>query len=79
MANELEQYIVIFNKDVPEVERKQQIAAVKDNGGTIVKIYDSIIMQGFVATIPDSHLQTLQSLQGNIISSIEPNGVVTTQ
>jgi len=72
-------YIVVFKGSATADQIKEFEKGVSDNGGSVSKSFDSPIMKGFSAAIPDSYLQTLQSLQGDVIDYIEPDGVVTTQ
>jgi len=62
---------------------KEQIDKAKDdlvaNGGKITQVYDMPGMKGFAGYIPDSFMSSLQSLQGNLIDSIEPDGEFRTQ
>ncbi|THH08684.1 hypothetical protein EW146_g8918 [Bondarzewia mesenterica] len=80
------EYIVVFKKTVSDDAIQKHADDVIANGGQVQQRYDSVL-KGFSAVIPDSYLQTLQSLQGGEIDYIgaftsrlsQPDGVVTTQ
>ncbi|KAI0930618.1 hypothetical protein AcV5_007285 [Taiwanofungus camphoratus] len=52
--------------------------AMVPSGGSIGQRFDPVL-NGFSATIPEGYLTRLQSLQGDVIDYIEPDGVVKTQ
>ncbi|KAJ7595045.1 hypothetical protein C8J56DRAFT_928269 [Mycena floridula] len=70
-------YIVVFKDGVTKDQIQKYADDIKTNGGEIGHTYDS--MNGFSATIPDASLSSLQSLVGDVVEFIEPDGVVTTQ
>ncbi|KAK0454836.1 hypothetical protein EV421DRAFT_1896741 [Armillaria borealis] len=85
----------MFKDNVSEDQIKEYAAQVNSGGGEVTQIYGIIpvrtkdhlsavddpeaLFQGFAAKITDDQLQQFQSLQGNIIESIEPDQIVTTQ
>ncbi|KAL0956585.1 hypothetical protein HGRIS_002723 [Hohenbuehelia grisea] len=71
-------YIVVFKKDVSQEDIDKFAEQVNQDGGQVTHKYDTVL-KGFAAHITDSTLQSFQSLQGDIIDYIEPDGVVTTQ
>ncbi|KAI0630165.1 protease propeptide/inhibitor [Trametes polyzona] len=71
-------YIVVFKDHVPQSEVDKYASEVNANGGKVDQRYDSVL-KGFSATIPESFLLQLQSLQSDTIDYIEPDSVVTTQ
>jgi hypothetical protein len=71
-------YIVVFKEGVTPEKVKEYVQEVGQNGGKVTNEYDGIL-NGFAAELPDNYLQQLQSLQGDVIDYIEPDGVVTTQ
>ncbi|KAF8577752.1 protease propeptide/inhibitor, partial [Ramaria rubella] len=72
------EYIVVFKSNVSKEDIDKYADGVNENGGEVSQRYDSKL-KGFAATIPDQYLLSLQSLQGDVIDYIEPDGVVTTQ
>ncbi|KAH9479834.1 Serine proteinase inhibitor IA-1 [Psilocybe cubensis] len=73
-------YIVVFKDDVTKEQIDQYVKEVQQAGGELKTRFDEDggILNGFAAKIPDSYLQSLQSFT-DVISYIEPDGVVTTQ
>ncbi|KAF9012307.1 protease propeptide/inhibitor [Cyathus striatus] len=72
-------YIVVFKDNVTQEQVKQYAKEVGEKGGKVTNEYDGTILNGFAAEISDDYLQSLQSLKDDVISYIEPDGVVTTQ
>ncbi|EIM84812.1 serine proteinase inhibitor IA-1 [Stereum hirsutum FP-91666 SS1] len=72
-------FIVVFKKNVTSDTIDKHGQELSNAGGSIHNKFDSSIMKGFSATIPEAYLQQLQSLQGDEIDYIEPDGIVTTQ
>ncbi|KIM38307.1 hypothetical protein M413DRAFT_447812 [Hebeloma cylindrosporum] len=74
-------YIVVFNDNVTSDDITKYADDVKKNGGQVDVRYDETggILNGFAAKIPDSFLENLKSLQGDVIKYIEVDSVVTTQ
>ncbi|KAF8274436.1 serine proteinase inhibitor IA-1 [Lactarius quietus] len=75
-------YIVVFKSGASPEVIDEQAKRVDDNGGNVERRFNSVVMKGFTAEIPDTYLVTLQSsLTGgdNEIAYIEPDSVVTTQ
>ncbi|KIJ39933.1 hypothetical protein M422DRAFT_32534 [Sphaerobolus stellatus SS14] len=73
-------YIVSLKQTATEEEIAKAEAKVTDSGGRIERRYNSPILKGFSAIIPDSYLSELQSLQGDLlIDNIEADQTVTTQ
>ncbi|KAK0212695.1 hypothetical protein DFS33DRAFT_1283822 [Desarmillaria ectypa] len=70
-------YIVMFKDNVSEDQIKEYAAQVNSGGGEVTQFYG--VIPGFAAKITDDQLQQFQSLQGDIIESIEPDQIVTTQ
>jgi len=52
-------YMVIFKEGTPKSAIEEQKAAVQKAGGTIKQTFDSSIMKGFAATLPDQMAQEL--------------------
>ncbi|OSX66390.1 hypothetical protein POSPLADRAFT_1053041 [Postia placenta MAD-698-R-SB12] len=71
-------YIVVFKDHVTEAQINDYVNDVNANGGQVGQRFDPVL-NGFSATIPDVYLTKLQSLQDDVISYIEPDGVVKTQ
>ncbi|KAI0745678.1 protease propeptide/inhibitor [Earliella scabrosa] len=71
-------YIVVFKDHVSQSEIDKHADDVASNGGSVGHRYNTVL-KGFSATIPDQYFQKLQSLQGDVIDYIEPDGIVTTQ
>jgi len=71
-------YIVVFKENVTPEQIGKYINDVNSNGGEVGQRFDPVL-NGFSATIPDGFLSHLQSLQGDLIDYIEPDGVVRTQ
>ncbi|KJA13670.1 hypothetical protein HYPSUDRAFT_195647 [Hypholoma sublateritium FD-334 SS-4] len=76
-----QKFIVVFKDDVTSDEITKYVNEITEAGGTIKERYDTGagILNGFAATIPESYLTSLQSLQGSVVDYIEQDGVVTTQ
>jgi hypothetical protein len=72
-------YIVVFKKHVGQESINKYVTDVQNSGGEVTHRYNPSVINGFTARIPDSFMTSLQSLQGDIIDYIEPDGVVTTQ
>ncbi|KIP05112.1 hypothetical protein PHLGIDRAFT_19800 [Phlebiopsis gigantea 11061_1 CR5-6] len=72
-------YIVVFKKTATPDLVNKYADEVDANGGLVKDRWASGAMKGFSAEIPDSFLTQLQSLQGDIIDYIEPDGTVTIQ
>ncbi|KAI0254102.1 hypothetical protein BJV78DRAFT_1280494 [Lactifluus subvellereus] len=75
-------YIVVFKNTASQEVIDTQAEAVNENGGSVKNRFNSIVMRGFAAEIPDTYLLTLQSNLGqddSQIAYIEPDQVVTTQ
>jgi len=71
-------YIVVFKDGVTAEQIDQYAKDVNENGGEVTHRYGDGL-NGFAASIPQQYLQSLKSLQGDVINYIEPDGVVTTQ
>ncbi|KAH9935611.1 uncharacterized protein B0H18DRAFT_1114331 [Fomitopsis serialis] len=71
-------YIIVFKDHVTDEQLEQYARDVGANGGEVGNRFSSL-MKGFSATIPNSYLTQLQSLQGGVIDYIEPDQTVTTQ
>jgi hypothetical protein len=54
-------YMVIFKPDAPQSSIDEQISAVESKGGKISQKFDSSIMRGFAATLPDEHANELRA------------------
>ncbi|KAI0305697.1 hypothetical protein B0F90DRAFT_1700154 [Multifurca ochricompacta] len=75
-------YIVVFKKTASQDAIDNQASQVNENGGFVKNKFDSIILKGFSAEIPDTYLLTLQSnlsQDDNQIDYIEADSQVTTQ
>ncbi|KAI8899021.1 hypothetical protein BC833DRAFT_619793 [Globomyces pollinis-pini] len=68
-------YVVLFKANTPATIIEDAIKRVVEQGGTIGHRYESSVL-GFSATLPDDHIQTLQSHEH--VEVIEGDGVVTT-
>ncbi|KAH7923734.1 hypothetical protein BV22DRAFT_1130429 [Leucogyrophana mollusca] len=74
------QYNVIFDKAASDSEYQKAKDQLEAAGGVIKTEFGSYgDLKGFSATIPDQYLTSLQSLQGGIIETIEPDSVVSIQ
>jgi len=71
-------YIVVFKEHVTSEQIGNYINDVTANGGELGQRFDPVL-KGFSATIPNGYLTRLQSLQGDVIDYIEPDGIVKTQ
>ncbi|KZT10640.1 protease propeptide/inhibitor [Laetiporus sulphureus 93-53] len=71
-------YIVVFKDSVSASQIDEYVNQVNSNGGEVSKRFNSLL-NGFAATIPDSFLTQLQSLQGGVIDYIEPDSEVRIQ
>ncbi|PWN53925.1 hypothetical protein IE53DRAFT_383562 [Violaceomyces palustris] len=75
-------YIVIFKSDAPQSAIDEQKAKIKEQGGTLKQVFDSEIMRGFSATMPQAFAQdlTTASLGGKHehIEYVEPDSEVKT-
>lgn len=71
-------YIVVFKKHVSSAQVDNYAQDINSNGGEVGKHF-SPVLNGFAATIPDSYLTQLQSLQGDVVDYIEEDSVVHTQ
>ncbi|PCH43851.1 protease propeptide/inhibitor [Wolfiporia cocos MD-104 SS10] len=71
-------YIVVFKDHVTASQIDEYVNSVNANGGSVGRRFDSLL-NGFSATIPDSYLTQLQSLQGDVIDYIEPDQEVRIQ
>ncbi|KAG7449542.1 serine proteinase inhibitor IA-1 [Guyanagaster necrorhizus] len=67
----------MFKDNVSEDQIKEYAAQVNNGGGEVTQFYG--IIPGFAAKITEDQFQQFQSLQGDIIESIEPDQMVTTQ
>ncbi|KDN45933.1 hypothetical protein K437DRAFT_246758 [Tilletiaria anomala UBC 951] len=76
-------YMVIFRDGAPQASIDAQIADIEGKGGKVTHKYNSSIMRGFAATIPDDHAQTLRAVseggKHEHIEYIEPDSEVRTQ
>ncbi|KAL0581885.1 hypothetical protein V5O48_000114 [Marasmius crinis-equi] len=83
-------FIVVFKSDTSQEEVDKQASEISNNDAFIIhNAHDDLsggevhkkhsLLKGFTATIPESYMQQLQSLQGSVIDYIEPDGKVTTQ
>ncbi|KAG7098523.1 hypothetical protein E1B28_000463 [Marasmius oreades] len=74
-----DKFMVIFKPGTPQSEIDKYVNQVQDNGGEVHHKFDSTL-HGFSATIPETQLQQLQSLQASgPIEYIEPDTKVTIQ
>ncbi|CDU26050.1 uncharacterized protein SPSC_06217 [Sporisorium scitamineum] len=75
-------YMVIFKDGTPQSAIEEQKTKVQQAGGTIKQTFDSSIMKGFAATLPDSFAQelTTASVGGKHehIEYVEPDSEVKT-
>ncbi|PWN35310.1 uncharacterized protein FA14DRAFT_39994 [Meira miltonrushii] len=75
-------YIVIFKDDAPSSKIDEEIKKVTDAGGKITQRYDSSIMKGFAAQMPENLVQSYTSLTAgskhDYLSYIEPDQQVHT-
>ncbi|TDL24279.1 protease propeptide/inhibitor [Rickenella mellea] len=74
----MERVIVVFKDHVTDEQISKYIQDVNSGGGSVGHRYDSVL-KGFSATITPEIMSNFQSLQGDVIDYIEPDGVVTTQ
>lgn len=72
-------FIIVFKDSVTSEEISQQIREIEAAGGKLKTRWDGGLINGFSATIPLAFLETFKSLQADKISSIEEDGIVTTQ
>ncbi|KAJ8076437.1 hypothetical protein PM082_000860 [Marasmius tenuissimus] len=72
-----QKYIVVFKSGTSQDEIDKHADAISKNGGEVHERHS--LLKGFSASIPESQLQELQSLQGGVIDYIEPDGQVKTQ
>ncbi|TFL04733.1 hypothetical protein BDV98DRAFT_562748 [Pterulicium gracile] len=72
-------YIVVYKDSADDAEIQKHIDSIESKGGKIGTKHT--LIKGYSASIPDSFIQELQSLQSadGIIESIEPDQTVTTQ
>ncbi|PWN45445.1 hypothetical protein IE81DRAFT_320205 [Ceraceosorus guamensis] len=82
-SNEMKPYIVIYKQGAPDSEIDAEIARVQKAGGKLKQRYDSPIMRGFAAVMPENFAQglTTKSLAGGDaqIEYVEPDSEVHTQ
>jgi len=70
--------IIIFKASATTEEVHNLMEEVKQNGGYITNVYDSLF-KGFAAVMSEEHLRALQAnLRGSAIDYIESDGTVTT-
>ncbi|CAO1629198.1 unnamed protein product [Sympodiomycopsis kandeliae] len=76
-------YIVIFKQNASADTIQSHIAEVESKGGKVKQRFDSEIMKGFAASMPEEHGQNLTkaSSGGNHehIEYVEPDSEVKTQ
>ncbi|KAI0743611.1 hypothetical protein C8Q80DRAFT_1182246 [Daedaleopsis nitida] len=72
------EYIVVFKDNVSDADVERHADDIAANGGEINQRYGTVL-KGFAATIPESYFSSFQSLNADVISYIEPDGIVTTQ
>jgi len=70
------EYIVVFKDSATQQQINDYANSIDSNGGRVGHRYDSVL-KGFSATITNEQLNSFQG--DDIISYIEPDGVVTTQ
>ncbi|KAJ8077551.1 hypothetical protein PM082_001983 [Marasmius tenuissimus] len=70
-------FIVVFKSGTSQEEIDKHADSINKNGGEVHHRHS--LLKGFSASIPESQLQQLQSLQGDVIDYIEPDGIVKTQ
>ncbi|RXW15380.1 hypothetical protein EST38_g10475 [Candolleomyces aberdarensis] len=77
--SETGKFIVVFKDGVTSAQIDDYASKVNQAGGDVKNRFDQSggILNGFSATIPTSFLGNLQG--DDLISYIEPDGVVTTQ
>ncbi|KAK1236171.1 hypothetical protein PQX77_000580 [Marasmius sp. AFHP31] len=62
------EYIVVFKSETSQDEIDKHADAISKNGGEVHERHS--LLKGFSASIPESQLQQLQSLQGGVIDYI---------
>ncbi|PWN23895.1 hypothetical protein BCV69DRAFT_279804 [Microstroma glucosiphilum] len=73
-------YIVIFKQSASSGDIDSHIKEVESQGGKIKQRFDSEIMKGFAATMPQDHAQALTAKSGGEhIDYVEPDSEVSTQ
>lgn len=72
----------IFKDDAPSTKIEEEVKKVTDAGGKITQRYDSSIMKGFAAQLPENLAQSYNSLTASsnheYLSYIEPDQQVST-
>ncbi|CAE6342442.1 unnamed protein product [Rhizoctonia solani] len=68
-------YIVVFKDNAPKADVDKAIADVEAAGGVVKHRYSSAL-NGFAASIPDSHIQELKALCGAADSNIRYIGAL---
>ncbi|KIL59126.1 hypothetical protein M378DRAFT_169783 [Amanita muscaria Koide BX008] len=67
--------MVVFKDSATKDQIEEYVNNVHANGGKVTHRYD--IINGFAAHLPDNFMSNLQG--DDLIESIEPDGIVTTQ
>jgi hypothetical protein len=81
MAEFDNKYIVIYRADTQESEIDYHISLLERAGGSVYRRFDSGIIRGYAAIIPDRFLDFLEANlhdEGGIVESISPDGPVST-
>ncbi|KZS98345.1 hypothetical protein SISNIDRAFT_140741 [Sistotremastrum niveocremeum HHB9708] len=55
------------------------ISSHMDEGGEVIRTFNSVILKGLAAKIPDSYLDNFKSLNGDVVDFVEPDQQVHTQ
>ncbi|PWN99596.1 hypothetical protein FA09DRAFT_328398 [Tilletiopsis washingtonensis] len=75
-------YMVIFKNSAPKSAIEQEIKAIEEAGGTLKQRFDSDIMRGFAAAVPETYAKGLEAKSVNgqheHIEYIEPDSEVKT-
>ncbi|KAJ1022092.1 hypothetical protein NDA18_005326 [Ustilago nuda] len=75
-------YMVIFKDGTPQSAIDEQKSKIQQAGGTVKQTFDSSIMRGFAATIPDNFSQELTTASAGgkheHIEYVEPDNEVKT-
>ncbi|KZT41497.1 hypothetical protein SISSUDRAFT_1126460 [Sistotremastrum suecicum HHB10207 ss-3] len=72
-------YIVTLKSSATEDDIKKAAQDITENGGEVIRTFNSVILKGLAAKIPDSYLDNFKSLNGDVVDFVEPDQQVHTQ
>ncbi|KAF9038160.1 hypothetical protein BJ165DRAFT_1501117 [Panaeolus papilionaceus] len=81
MSEPTQKFIVVFKDGVTAAQIDEYVKQLDSTGGKVNNPYykEGGILNGFAADITPSFLDSFQTSAADVISYIEPDGIVTTQ